>query len=147
MSYTNKEEIEVAIEMVDKLFRLYDNKIDFSNKIGVISPYKEQIQRMRREFMRYFGGSITKFVDFNTIDGFQGQEKEIIIISCVRADDSQSGVGFLKDFRRMNVALTRARTSIWILGHQKSLRKSKLWSHLIDDAEGRGCLQQAYSGF
>lgn len=75
MSYTNKEEIEVAIEMVDKLFRLYDNKIDFSNKIGVISPYKEQIQRMRREFMRYFGGSITKFVDFNTIDGFQGQEK------------------------------------------------------------------------
>ncbi|KAL3238211.1 DNA/RNA helicase SEN1 [Nakaseomyces bracarensis] len=148
MSYTNKEEIDVAIEMIDQLFRLYDAKIDFTGKIGVISPYKEQVQKMRREFVKYFGNSVMKCIDFNTIDGFQGQEKEIIIISCVRADDSHnSGVGFLKDFRRMNVALTRAKTSIWILGHQKSLRKSKLWSNLIQDAQDRGCFEAACAGF
>lgn len=148
MSYTNKEEIDVAIEMIDNLFRLYDRKIDFTAKIGIISPYKEQVQKMRKEFTKFFGGSITKSIDFNTIDGFQGQEKEIIILSCVRADGSHnSGVGFLKDFRRMNVALTRAKTSIWILGHQKSLRKSKLWSDLIQNAVDRGCYEAACTGF
>lgn len=147
MSYTNMEEVRVAIELIDFLFRNFDNKIDFTGKIGIISPYREQMQRMRREFARYFGGMINKSIDFNTIDGFQGQEKEIILISCVRADDTKSSVGFLKDFRRMNVALTRAKTSIWVLGHQKSLTKSKLWKHLIEDAKGRNCLEYACSGF
>ena len=90
------EEIRVAIELVDFLFRKFDNKIDFTGKIGIISPYREQMQKMRREFARYFGGMINKSIDFNTIDGFQGQEKEIILISCVRADDTKSSVGFLK---------------------------------------------------
>lgn len=102
---------------------------------------------MRREFNSYFGATIQHEVDFNTIDGFQGQEKEIIIISCVRADDTKSSVGFLKDFRRMNVALTRAKTSMWILGHQKSLVKNKLWNRLITDARERGCLEFACPGF
>ncbi|AJV71080.1 Sen1p [Saccharomyces cerevisiae YJM1574] len=147
MSYTNMEEIRVAIELVDYLFRKFDNKIDFTGKIGIISPYREQMQKMRKEFARYFGGMINKSIDFNTIDGFQGQEKEIILISCVRADDTKSSVGFLKDFRRMNVALTRAKTSIWVLGHQRSLAKSKLWRDLIEDAKDRSCLAYACSGF
>ncbi|CCD27140.1 DNA/RNA helicase SEN1 NDAI_0J02480 [Naumovozyma dairenensis CBS 421] len=147
MSYVNLEEIQVAIELVDKLFNEFDAKIDFTGKIGVISPYREQMQRMRREFTRYFGGSISKSIDFNTIDGFQGQEKEIILISCVRADDTKTSVGFLKDFRRMNVAFTRAKTSMWILGHQQSLLKNKLWKHLINDARSRDCLVVAKPGF
>ncbi|CCC72166.1 hypothetical protein NCAS_0J01870 [Naumovozyma castellii] len=147
MSYINMEEIQVALELVDSLFQQFENRIDFTGKIGVISPYREQMQRMRKEFLRYFGGTIMQYVDFNTIDGFQGQEKEIIIISCVRADDTQSSVGFLKDFRRMNVAFTRAKASLWILGHQQSLIKNKLWRDLIIDAKNRNCLTTAYSGF
>lgn len=147
MSYVNMEEIRVAIELVENLVNKYERELDFSGKIGVISPYKEQAMTMRRQFRSHFGASIAQYVDFNTIDGFQGQEKEIIIISCVRADDSKTSVGFLRDFRRMNVALTRAKTSMWILGHQKSLVKNKLWRNLITDAQGRGCLEFACPGF
>lgn len=147
MSYVNMEEIRVAIELIEGLLNKYERKVDFSGKIGLISPYKEQAMTMKRQFRSYFGASIAQYVDFNTIDGFQGQEKEIIVISCVRADDSKSSVGFLKDFRRMNVALTRAKTSMWILGHQKSLIKNKLWNHLISNAKERGCLEPACPGF
>lgn len=147
MSYVNMEEIRVAIELVENLLNKFEREFDFSGKIGIISPYKEQTLRMRREFGSHFGKSIVQYVDFNTIDGFQGQEKEIIIISCVRADDTKSGVGFLKDFRRMNVALTRAKTSMWILGYQKSLIKNGLWKHLISNAKQRNCLEFACPGF
>ena len=147
MSYTNSEEVRIALELVDYLFKNFEDKVDFTGKLGIISPYREQMQKLRKEFTRYFGSSIGKYIDFNTIDGFQGQEKEIIIISCVRADDTKTGVGFLKDFRRMNVAFTRAKTSMWILGHRQSLYKNKLWRNLIDDATERGCLEQASAGF
>ncbi|AET40886.1 DNA/RNA helicase SEN1 Ecym_7029 [Eremothecium cymbalariae DBVPG len=147
MSYVNYDECQVSIEMVDKLLRLYEKKVDFTGKIGIISPYREQMQMMKKAFRSYFGGTIFTYIDFNTIDGFQGQEKEIIIISCVRADDSKNNVGFLKDFRRMNVALTRAKTSLWILGHHKSLCRNKLWMNLISDAKTRGCLELACPGF
>ncbi|SMN21961.1 similar to Saccharomyces cerevisiae YLR430W SEN1 Presumed helicase required for RNA polymerase II transcription termination and processing of RNAs [Maudiozyma saulgeensis] len=147
MSYVNTEEINVAVELINFLFTKFENDVDFTGKIGVISPYKEQMQRMRRQFTSYFGSFINKYIDFNTIDGFQGQEKEIIIISCVRADDTKSSVGFLKDFRRMNVAFTRAKTSLWILGHRNSLYQNKLWRNLIEDAESRHSIQKAYAGF
>lgn len=147
MSYTNPEEIKVAIELVDNLLSNYETNYDFTNKIGIISPYREQMQSMRNQFRRYFGDQIRSYVDFNTIDGFQGQEKEIIIISCVRADDNSTSVGFLRDFRRMNVALTRAKCSLWILGHHKSLVNNKLWKHLISDAKERNCLELACPGF
>ena len=147
MSYTNSEEVRIALELVDYLFKNFEDKVDFTGKLGIISPYREQMQKLRKEFTRYFGSSIGKYIDFNTIDGFQGQEKEIIIISCVRVDDTKTGVGFLKDFRRMNVAFTRAKTSMWILGHRQSLYKNKLWRNLIDDATERGCLEQASAGF
>ncbi|SCV02658.1 LAMI_0H01640g1_1 [Lachancea mirantina] len=147
MSYVNSEECKVAIELTEFLLNKFEKSVDFTRKIGVISPYREQMQKMKREFRSYFGNPILNIVDFNTIDGFQGQEKEIIIISCVRADDSKSGVGFLKDFRRMNVALTRAKASMWILGHYSSLSKNKMWRDLINDARDRGCFELACSGF
>lgn len=147
MSLTNNEEVRVAIELIDFLFKKYENSVDFSGKIGIISPYREQMQKLRTDFVRHFGGIINKYIDFNTIDGFQGQEKEIIIISCVRADENNSSVGFLKDFRRMNVAFTRAKTSLWILGHERSLVRNKLWNHLITDAHSRHCVEEIQPGY
>lgn len=105
--------------------------------MGVISPYKQQIRTLKEYFSRYFGSKILEAVDFNTVDGFQGQEKDIIIFSCVRASNSGS-VGFLSDIRRMNVALTRARQSLFILGHAETLRREEIWGDLVRDAETRG---------
>ncbi|CAI7878872.1 unnamed protein product [Closterium sp. NIES-53] len=73
----------------------------------------------------------------NTVDAFQGQERDAIILSCVRA--STRGLGFVADVRRMNVAITRAKRSLWILGNAASLQRSPAWAALIDDAKQRGC--------
>ncbi len=83
---------------------------------------------------------IKDLIDINTVDAFQGREKDIIIFSCVRAHDNISsgsgdnkgGIGFLQDIRRMNVGLTRAKFSLWIVGREASLRSSPPWSSFLD---------------
>ncbi|KAL7664706.1 UvrD-like helicase ATP-binding domain-containing protein [[Candida] zeylanoides] len=142
-SLYNHAEAEVVLEMVEELMRMLPK---VSGVIGVISPYKEQIRTLKTLFRKKYGVGILNEIDFNTVDGYQGQEKEIIIMSCVRASPSGS-VGFLSDVRRMNVALTRARTSLWILGNKDSLKRNKVWARLLEDAEGRGEVTQAYPGF
>lgn len=143
-SFFNITEANIALELVKHLEKLTTQKnISLDGKIGVISPYKEQIYKLKNIFVRFFGKPILDVIDFNTIDGFQGQEKEIIIISLVRAN----GVGFLNDIRRMNVGLTRARTTLWILGSTESLSSSRVWKDLIDNAESRNLVTKAYPGF
>ncbi|QRG35868.1 hypothetical protein FDK38_000193 [Candidozyma auris] len=144
-SFFNYSEAQVALELVQKLMDLLPTN-HFKGRIGIISPYKEQIRTLKDVFQRKYGRTILDEIDFNTVDGFQGQEKEIIIMSCVRASESGS-VGFLSDIRRMNVALTRARTTLWILGNKKSLKRDKVWSKLIQDAEDRNCVTSAEPGF
>lgn len=144
-SFFNYSEAQVTLELVQKLMDILPTN-KFKGRIGIISPYKEQIRTLRDVFIKKYGSTILAEVDFNTVDGFQGQEKEIIIMSCVRASESGS-VGFLSDVRRMNVALTRARTTLWILGNKSSLRRDKVWSKLISDAESRNCMTSAEPGF
>ncbi|KAH3687200.1 hypothetical protein WICPIJ_001795, partial [Wickerhamomyces pijperi] len=146
MSFVNYEEVDIAIELVKALFNKFRN-IDFLNNIGIITPYKEQNRVLQSKFVKVFGQNIKQEITFNTVDGFQGQEKEIIIMSCVRADASKSSVGFLRDFRRMNVAFTRPKCSLWVLGHHDSLVKDSLWYDLITNAKERGCLVEARQGF
>ncbi|RIA93171.1 AAA domain-containing protein [Glomus cerebriforme] len=76
-------------------------------------------------------------IEFNTVDGFQGREKDIIIFSCVRVGEDK-GIGFLQDIRRMNVALTRAKSSLFILGNKAALESNSQWKALIQDAIQRG---------
>ena len=97
------------------------------------------MRELLRQFRRRYGNDITNSVDFNTIDGFQGQEKDIIILSCVRAAQDQ-GVGFLKDVRRINVALTRAKSTLFILGNKGALMGNEFWRDLLVDAEKRSLL-------
>lgn len=144
-SFFNYSEAQVALELVQKLMDILPTN-QFKGRIGIISPYKEQIRTLRDVFIKKYGSTILAEIDFNTVDGFQGQEKEIIIMSCVRASETGS-VGFLSDVRRMNVALTRARTTLWILGNKSSLRRDKVWSRLISDAESRHCMTSAEPGF
>ncbi|KAK6459252.1 DEAD-box type RNA helicase [Scheffersomyces xylosifermentans] len=144
-SLFNVGEANVTLELVEKLMSIIPED-QFSGRIGIISPYKEQIRTLKNVFTKRYGNSILSQIDFNTVDGFQGQEKEIIIMSCVRASET-GNVGFLSDIRRMNVALTRARTTLWILGNKDSLMRNNVWKQLLNDAESRDCVSIAFPGF
>ncbi|ORY04735.1 P-loop containing nucleoside triphosphate hydrolase protein [Basidiobolus meristosporus CBS 931.73] len=138
-SLYNTKEAEIAVALVHHLCKAFPT-INFSNRIGIITPYKQQLRELRRRFESAFGQTITQVIDFNTVDGFQGQEKDIIIFSCVRAGNRKwHGIGFLADIRRMNVGLTRARYSLFILGNSKSLLENKYWRPLVEDAQERKC--------
>ncbi|EIN12594.1 hypothetical protein PUNSTDRAFT_118369 [Punctularia strigosozonata HHB-11173 SS5] len=138
-SLMNKAECQVAVALYTRLRREFSS-IDLDFRVGVVSMYRAQIFEMRRAFEQRFGAEIVGKVDFNTVDGFQGQEKDVIILSCVRAGANLHSVGFLSDTRRMNVALTRARSSLFVLGHSPTLENGdKTWSKIVNDARSRSC--------
>ena len=110
--------------------RILQERID----VGIISPYRAQVQLLRQllkqtEFFKPFRRLIT----VNTVDGFQGQERDVIVISLVRSND-EGQIGFLRDLRRMNVAITRARMKVIILGDRRTLCRHpfyrKLWQYV-----------------
>ncbi|KAI0335924.1 hypothetical protein GY45DRAFT_1316694 [Cubamyces sp. BRFM 1775] len=139
-SLVNRAEAQVAVALYNRLTKEFSSaNLDF--KIGVISMYRGQIVELRRAFQQRFGEEVMSMVDFNTVDGFQGQEKDIIILSCVRAGPGLQSVGFLRDVRRMNVALTRAKASLFVLGHAPTLERSdEIWRKIVDNARTRSCL-------
>ncbi|KAF9387248.1 DEAD-box type RNA helicase, partial [Podila verticillata] len=141
-SQHNPIEAEAAVELLEKLCNS-NPSLNFFRRVGVISPYQQQVRTLKEYFSRRFGSKIIESVDFNSVDGFQGQEKDIIIFSCVRASASGT-VGFLADVRRMNVALTRARQSLFILGHADTLRRESIWGDLVQDAESRGLFTKVH---
>ncbi|KAJ3322316.1 DEAD-box type RNA helicase [Boothiomyces sp. JEL0866] len=99
LSTFNMSEVRICVTLVQLLAHHFPD-IKFGHKIGIISFYKEQIRQLKRAFKKQFGEQILNYIDINTVDGFQGQEKDIIILSCVRAS-RDSSVGFLSDERRM----------------------------------------------
>jgi regulator of nonsense transcripts 1 len=101
-------------------------------QVGVITPYEGQ-RAYLVQYMQYNGSFHAKLyqeIEVASVDAFQGREKDIIIMSCVRSNEHQ-GIGFLNDPRRLNVALTRARYGIIIVGNPKVLSKQPLWNHLL----------------
>ena len=94
-SLINREEVNVAAALYNRLIKDCTS-FDLDFKVGVISMYRGQIAELRRAFQRRFGDEVLSTVDFNTVDGFQGQEKDIIILSCVRAGPDLQSVGFLR---------------------------------------------------
>ena len=130
----NKAEAALSIEELKRYInkigkeRLLEERIDF----GLISPYKAQVQYLRQlikkdAFFKPFRGLIT----INTVDGFQGQERDVILISLVRANEDGQ-IGFLNDLRRMNVAITRARMKLIILGDASTLTKHPFYKKLFE---------------
>lgn len=93
-SYYNRTEADVAIALYNRL-RVEFSSFDFEFKIGIVTMYRAQVVNLRRAFEARFGQELAGTVDFNTVDGFQGQEKDIIILSCVRAGPGVQSVGFL----------------------------------------------------
>ena len=128
----NKSEAELSIEQLKGYItkigreRFLDERID----VGMISPYKAQVQYLRRlvrndAFFKPYWQAIT----INTVDGFQGQERDVILISLVRANE-EGQIGFLNDLRRMNVAITRARMKLIILGDASTLTRHAFYKKL-----------------
>jgi len=134
-SLVNYDEINVALQLYERL-RIDYGSYDIRGKVGIITPYKGQLRELRIAFKRKYGEEILDEIDTNTTDAFQGREAEIIIFSCVRANKG-GGVGFLSDVRRMNVGLTRAKSSLWVLGDSRSLEQGEFWRYLINDARMR----------
>ena len=99
--------------------RVQEESID----VGIISPYRAQVQYLKRLLKKYeFFKPYRRLISVNTVDGFQGQERDVILISLVRSND-EGQIGFLKDLRRMNVAMTRARMKLIILGDKSTMTK------------------------
>ena len=136
-SLINIAEIESAMLLYDQLTRDYASAVPSrGGGIGVITPYKSQLREFRDRFTRRYGAEIMDAIEFNTTDAFQGRECDIIIFSCVRASPA-GGIGFLQDIRRMNVGLTRARKSLWVLGNAASLSRGEYWRKLVEEAKAR----------
>ena len=110
--------------------RVLEERID----VGIISPYRAQVQYLKKLIKKYeFFKPYRRLISVNTVDGFQGQERDVILISLVRSND-EGQIGFLKDLRRMNVAMTRARMKLIILGNKDTMTKhpfyKKLWEYV-----------------
>ena len=100
--------------------------------VGLISPYKAQVQYLRQLIKRdAFFKPYRHLITINTVDGFQGQERDVILISLVRANE-EGQIGFLNDLRRMNVAITRARMKLIILGDASTLTKHPFYKKLYE---------------
>lgn len=119
------EQLQAYIEKISKE-RVLDESIDF----GLISPYKSQVQYIRGLIKRNaFFKPFRKLITVHTVDGFQGQERDVILISLVRAND-KGQIGFLNDLRRMNVAITRARMKLIIIGDASTLARHAFYREL-----------------
>ena len=119
------EQLKRYIEKIGKQ-RFLDERID----VGLISPYKAQVQYLRQLIKREaFFKPFRSAISINTVDGFQGQERDIILISLVRANEAGQ-IGFLNDLRRMNVAMTRARMKLIILGDVATLTHHPFYKRL-----------------
>lgn len=128
----NKPEAELSIAQLKEYITKIGRERFLSERIdvGLISPYKAQVQYLRRlvrndAFFKPYRQAIT----INTVDGFQGQERDVILISLVRANE-EGQIGFLNDLRRMNVAITRTRMKLIILGDASTLTRHAFYKKL-----------------
>ena len=137
-SLSNVAEAEVAVGLYKTLQNSLNRQgIKKHVSVAIITPYREQRTLIKDTFKSICGPSCLNKVAIETVDSYQGRQVDIVILSCVRAG-STGGLGFVNDVRRMNVAITRARRSLWILGSLATLRTNKEWEALIEDAENRG---------
>ena len=138
-SYINRQEADF-IELLVKTFMKYTVKPE---QIGIITPYEGQRCYILSHLMKNFISN--NDIEVASVDSFQGREKDYIILSCVRSND-HNGIGFLDDPRRINVALTRARYGLVIVGNSISLNKHQLWTNLLYHYKEMGLLVEGQLG-
>ena len=140
LSHSNHEEAKLLMKTLMDYVKLIGmehllrEQVDF----GIISPYKAQV-RLLRKYMRNnkMLKPLRHQITINTVDGFQGQERDVILISMVRDNDS-GNIGFLNDLRRMNVAITRAKMKLIVFGNAETMSKTKFYEQLVEYFQQRG---------
>jgi hypothetical protein len=150
-SLSNSIEAQFIANQVASLLRVVppERRSDLVQQIGVITPYSQQRVELMRALANKLPADLLKLMDVATVDSFQGREKDVIIISCVRAltkegeSDNSGSIGFVADRRRLNVAITRARLALWVVGDSRALDRSPDWRLLIDDAIARRVYRRA----
>ncbi|XP_036384373.1 probable helicase senataxin isoform X2 [Megalops cyprinoides] len=135
-SFCNHKEVKLVLFLIKMML---DKQII---KVGVITPYNAQKLRIQESINREMAKEESKRlqVEVDTVDGFQGREMDCIIVSCVRASGEPGSIGFLGNRQRLNVTITRAKYSLFILGHLRTLREQSDWGALIQDAYVRGTI-------
>lgn len=147
-SWVNVDEVEFVLLLYHKLVTMYP-ELRSSSQFAIISPYRHQVKLFQDRFRDAFGQESKKFVDIQTVDGFQGREKDVAIFSCVRSNDDRR-IGFVSDARRMNVGITRAKSAVLVVGSASTLRNDEHWNNLVESAEKRNVLfkvSKPYSSF
>ncbi|NWQ88132.1 SETX helicase, partial [Burhinus bistriatus] len=135
-SFSNPQEVKLVMELIRTI---KEKRKDLGlRRIGIITPYSAQKKKIQEQLDRVFKNNSLGEVD--TVDAFQGREKDCIIVTCVRANDTKGSIGFLASLQRLNVTITRARFSLFILGRLKTLMENKDWNELIQDAQKRGAI-------
>lgn len=137
----NKREASLTLDTLKEYFekigrqRILDENID----VGIISPYRAQVQLLRQMIKKEDAlRPYRRLLTVNTVDGFQGQERDIIVISLVRSN-AEGQIGFLNDLRRMNVAITRARMKLIIMGNAETLSHTPFYKKLYRFVTRRDC--------
>nr|XP_055035799.1 probable helicase senataxin isoform X2 [Misgurnus anguillicaudatus] len=133
-SFSNQKEVKLVL----MLLKLLSEKQ--SVRVGVITPYNAQKRKIMDAMRKPDFECKHLQVEVDTVDGFQGREMDCIIVSCVRASSEMGSIGFLGNRQRLNVTITRAKFSLFILGHLRTLREQSDWGALIDDAKRRGTI-------
>jgi superfamily I DNA and/or RNA helicase len=130
-SLQNEEEIRMILQHIERW------STNQHHVIAVISPYRAQVTRMQ-ESMKDLSN-----IDVNTIDSFQGQEADVVYISLVRSN-AAGEIGFLKDYRRMNVAMTRAKKGLIVIGDSATLANDSFYAQWMDWVEKSGGYTSAW---
>ncbi|XP_039137509.1 uncharacterized protein LOC120275083 isoform X2 [Dioscorea cayenensis subsp. rotundata] len=144
LAHSKKNLVEVAV-ISDIIRRLASECVRTKRRVsvGIICPYTAQVSAIQEKLGKAYNGKTSFSVRVNSVDGFQGSEEDIIIFSAVRSNTAGT-VGFLYNHQRTNVALTRAKHCLWILGNAPTLSSSgTIWSKLVRDAKNRGCFFDA----
>jgi senataxin len=149
ISIRNRDEAKYVLYLYDELIHRYP---EYRGNVGIIAPYRAQRRYLTSLFRSKYanhsgvkkegggggsssGNDVMNDVEISTVDGFQGREKDIIIFSCVRSHprgtSGASAIGFLKEWQRLNVAITRAKYALWIVGNSPTLKKDIEWNELI----------------
>ncbi|CAI0438004.1 unnamed protein product [Linum tenue] len=138
-SRRNMTEVDITLKLVKNLYKEWNGSNEKKLSIGVISPYTAQVIAIKKKLGDRYERTDGFSVKVKSVDGFQGGEEDIIIISTVRSNES-GAIGFLSNAQRANVALTRARYCMWILGCGRTLMSSEsVWQKLVYDAKAREC--------
>ncbi|NXT58208.1 SETX helicase, partial [Pluvianellus socialis] len=134
-SFSNPQEVKLVMELIRTI---KEKRKDLClRRFGIITPYSAQKKKIQELLDRVFKNNSP---EVDTVDAFQGREKDCIVVTCVRANNTKGSIGFLASLQRLNVTLTRARYSLFILGRLETLMENKDWNELIQDAQRRGAI-------